>query len=212
METTNSNSILCPDVISLSSYVVNIKNITSINTANCSICPLIKALKSIPGIPLGSLTIADLLQPKVFDHGIYLFEEGCGYKMIVNNPPSGITPSDYWYIGKCTSQSFSTRLGTHLAIAPNHYMNCLIRNIAWVLSNSSYSVFLDWNDSKKEPYYCKAADIMKQLRLKFISFEGIPYSKKDIVALEKCLIAQLHPYLNNPRRGVYNSSTLEIKS
>lgn len=191
-------------------YVIDINSIyPSLNTAGFNITPLITALHSMPGARLSQLTAADLLQPGVFEKGVYLFEEGSIYKMKVTNPPS-ITLSDYWYIGKCGSLSFPGRLGGHLDTRVEGYTNHLMRYIAWVLSGQNYQSFMALPDNKKQYHYNCAAHVFRDLRLKFISFGSTPASGQFINVLEKCLKNTLHPYLNDPQRGVFKASTLTI--
>lgn len=204
-----SNANSCAGLVPLPSYVIFYNQINTI-LRDCCIQSLINKLNSMAGIPLGSLTIADLLQPLIFDKGIYLFKEGTQYHLMVNNPPNNINLTDCWYIGKCTSRSFQERLGGHLSIQPGNYMNTLIKRIAWVMSNTSYDDFKKKDFKFRETYHHCAADVMKQLNLIFISFKGCSNPKDKIEQLEKCLIDGLHPYLNFPKRGVFKKSKLSI--
>ena len=196
--------------MNLSDFVIGLNGIyPSVKTTGCSIKPLISALNSKPGAPLTKLTLAGLLQPGIFDKCIYLFEEGSIHHMIVTSPPS-ITPTDYWYIGKCCSLSFPSRIGGHLDIRVSGYMNHLIKYTAWVLSKLDYKFFKALPNTNKQVYYNCAASVVQDLRLKVISFDGISVSNEDIEKLEKCLKSTLHPYLNDPLRGVFKKSTLTI--
>ena len=193
-----------------SDFVIDLKNFyPGLIKKGCNIGPLITALNSIPGAPLTKLTVADFLQPGVFEQGVYLFEEGSKNKMKVTNPPS-ITLTDYWYIGKCSSLSFQSRLGGHLDTRVGGYMNHLMKYTAWVLSNQDYKSFTALPGTQKQKYYNNAASVLQDLRLKFISFDGVNTSNNIIDDLEKCLKNTLHPYLNDPQRGVFKASTLTI--
>lgn len=298
------------NVSNMSSYVLLINNIRK-SRKKCNVSYLLKAINSLPGITLGNLTIADILRISVFDHGIYLFEEVESNKMIVYNPPKGIVLSSYWYVGKCTSRSFSDRLGGHLSVQPGHQFNNVLQRIAWILSGDKYKDFMGKSRIYKRQFHYKAADVMKNLKIKFICFDrittiddyndvledylkqnvgmehclkkifgvlkiGIPpkakiddlinilkkiindsygsdlfikesdYFKKVndifkhnpscpfnvsnfkqylhgiitssmifnqklcIKVMERCLVDELHPYLNDPLRGVFNNSNLKI--
>ena len=309
MKKNVTSLINIPNVNNMSSYVLLINNVRKSKKCNASY--LIKAIKSLPGITLGNLTLADILQISIYNHGIYILEEGESNKMTVENPPKGIKLPTYWYIGKCTSRSFSDRLGGHLSVQPGHQFNNVLQRIAWILSGDQYKDFMGKSRIYKRQFHYKAADVMKKLRIKFICFDriatiddyndvledylkqnvgmesclkkvfenlkiGIPskaiiddlinnlikiinvsyssdlfinesdYFKKvnDIFKhnpscafnvsnfqqylhgkitstmifnqklyikdIERCLVEQLHPYLNDPLRGVFNKSTLKI--
>lgn len=129
--------------------------------------------------------------------------------MIVTNPPS-ITLTDYWYIGKCGSLSFPTRIGGHLDTRVCGYTNHLIKYTAWVLSKLDYKFFKALPNTNKQVYYNCATSVIQDLRLKVISFNGLSVTNTDIENLEKCLKKALHPYLNDPLRGVFKASSLTI--
>lgn len=166
---------------------------------------LIKAVEALPGVPVADVTLGDLMLPSSKCHGIYFFVQGEHYSIEENEGEVACPGQDvYWYIGKTDGRAIPERLGAHLASSPGDYMNILMRNVAWLLSDeNTQKDFVEWDDYKeKEKLYEQTFPIISDLRLKIVLFDNHSnYNVKDCIAdTERLLIQQLQPFLNNPNR------------
>ena len=105
------------------------------------------------------------------------------------------------YVGKCSSRSFSERLAAHVSNSPDGYMNNVMKNIAWSFASlkQSKKEFLDdKNEPERTECLNKAINIMKSLKLTFITLEVASNQniKDKIGELEKKLIENWEPILN----------------
>ncbi len=165
---------------------------------------LIKAVEALPGVPVADVTLGDLMLPSSECHGIYFFVQGEHYSIEGNEGEVACPGQDvYWYIGKTAGRAIPERLGAHLASSPGDYMNILMRNVAWLLSDkNTQKDFVEWDDiEEKEKLYEQTFPIISDLRLKIVLFDNHFNNVKDcIVDTERLLIQQLRPFLNDPNR------------
>ena len=170
---------------------------------------LIKAVETLPGVPVADVTLGDLMLPSSKCHGIYFFVQGEHYSIKENEGEVACPGQDvYWYIGKTAGRAIPERLGAHLASSPGDYMNILMRNVAWLLSDKkTQKEFKDWIKSQKdrqiiEKLYEQTFPIISDLRLKIVLFDNHSNNnvKDCIVDTERLLIQQLRPFLNDPNR------------
>lgn len=165
---------------------------------------LITAINNLDGVKVADVKLGDLSFPADNCNGVYIFQEGDIHKII----EEGITNNDpqYWYVGKSDGRSLVDRIGAHLAPRHDDYMNCVIKNTAWVLSGIERQK--DFYDNaiisakKRQQYTDNALQIVLGLKLKIVCFgtASDPNVKADIRLAEKILIGRLNPFLNNPNR------------